>query len=268
MVLVSRVKVKNGNIKEAVWKAISLVSKFPVKGKKVLIKPNVNSDDPYPGTTNPAVVRAIADLCFEKGAKKVIVGDHSSVFWPRTRHNMKANGLLDAMKGSKAEIVDFIRYQPVEVNGECVDKIRVAKEMYEDYYKINVPVCHTHSMAVFSMSMKNLMGVMHRIDRLKFHTSRLQMKIAELNKVVKTDLNVMDGTVIMYDCGPAKGPSVKKDLIFASEDRVALDYVGCREIQACGGLKEIDVWNLPQLKHAREIGVGVKNLKSIVVKNA
>lgn len=268
MILVSRVKIKNKNIKEAVWKAISLVTKFPVKGRKVLIKPNVNSDDPFPGTTNPAVVRAIADLCFEKGAKKVVVGDHSSAFWPLTRRNMKRNGLLEAMKGSRAVVADLNKYRQVKVRGEIVKKLRLAKEVFEDYYLINVPVCHTHSLACFSLSMKNLMGLMHRMDRLMFHSIRIRQKIAEISLVVKPDLNVLDATKVMYKKGPSKGPHKIRNLIFASKDVVALDYAGCKEIKKCGGFKGVKIWNLLQLKHARKIGVGVKDRKKIQIKNA
>lgn len=32
------------------------------KDKRVLVKPDVNSDDPYPATTNPEVVRSVGQI--------------------------------------------------------------------------------------------------------------------------------------------------------------------------------------------------------------
>lgn len=263
MVKVARVKITN--MKRSVERAIKIVSDFDVKGKKILIKPNVNSDDVYPGTTNPKLLRAIVDLCFENGAKKVIVGDHSGIYWQNTLKNMKVIGMIEALKDAGAEIMDFKKFVNTKINGKYFKTARIAKEVLDAEYLINVPVLKTHKMAVFSMSMKNLMGCITIPDRVRMHASKLQEKIADLNTAIKPDLNIMDGTIIMLSGGPCTGETAKKDLVFASEDRIALDYIGLKEIQANLGLKGIDVWNLSQLKHARGLRLGVKNKENIEI---
>ena len=203
-VIVSKAKIKK-DIYETTKRAIKLASKFNVKGKNVLVKPNVNSDDPVPGVANPAVTRAVVDYCFEKGAKSVKVGDRSSVFWPRTTANMKKVGLLDALKGSKAEIIEFKKFRKIDINGKYIKSVRVAQDVLDAEYLINIPVCHTHCLAVFSMALKNMMGAMKRSERLVFHSRNLQKKVAELNLAIKTDLNVLDATYVMYSGGPSEG---------------------------------------------------------------
>ncbi|MDP3563477.1 MAG: DUF362 domain-containing protein, partial [Methanoregula sp.] len=48
------------------------------KGDMVLLKPALNSPDPYPSTTHPLSIRVIAELLEERGAK-VVVGDQSGI---------------------------------------------------------------------------------------------------------------------------------------------------------------------------------------------
>ncbi len=47
-------------------------------GDVVLLKPALNSPDPYPSTTHPLAIRVVADLLEERGAK-VVIGDQSGI---------------------------------------------------------------------------------------------------------------------------------------------------------------------------------------------
>lgn len=65
------------DIKETIREAVSLIGgfgKLDLKGKSVLVKPNVVSGEKNPATTNPEVVRAVVKLLYEEGASKVYVG--------------------------------------------------------------------------------------------------------------------------------------------------------------------------------------------------
>jgi hypothetical protein len=49
------------------------------RGDSVLIKPAVNSGNPYPATTHPAGVKAMIMLLKEKGAKRIVVSDLAGI---------------------------------------------------------------------------------------------------------------------------------------------------------------------------------------------
>ncbi len=66
------------------------MGKVVKEGDNVFIKPNMNSDDPYPASTDPIFARCVVELCYEAGAKDVVVGDMSGVHWLPTE---KAYGL-------------------------------------------------------------------------------------------------------------------------------------------------------------------------------
>ena len=65
----------------AVRQAAEAVTDFSwlSRGDTVLIKPSVNSGNPYPATTHPAGIKAMIALLKEKGAGKVMVSDMSGI---------------------------------------------------------------------------------------------------------------------------------------------------------------------------------------------
>jgi len=104
---------------------------------------------------------------------------------------------------------------------------------------------------------------MKPIQRVGLHLSRLQEKLAELNKIIKPDLIIMDARKCFINKGPAQGEIREPNLILASDDRIAIDVEGMKIIQSFKGnsLKDINPWELPQIKRAVELDIGVKNEK-------
>ena len=81
----------------AVQKAVELSGGmgFIKKGQTVLIKPNVNTGDAYPASTNPEVLYEIIKLVWEQDPKRVIVGDRC-MFRRNTLDEMKRAGIDQA----------------------------------------------------------------------------------------------------------------------------------------------------------------------------
>src|SRR3972149_7430054 len=100
----------NGSPAEMIRSAVALIGgfdKLKIKGKTVLVKPNVVSGEKNPATTNPEVVGAMVKILYEEGAKKVYVGDMSAMMILSTKRNMSANGIRRAAEASGAEVVGF-----------------------------------------------------------------------------------------------------------------------------------------------------------------
>ena len=55
------------------------IDRLGLRGHRVLLKPNVLNDQPPPSTTNPLVVKAMAEMVRANGAAEVIVADGSGV---------------------------------------------------------------------------------------------------------------------------------------------------------------------------------------------
>jgi uncharacterized protein (DUF362 family) len=68
---------------------------------------------------------------------------------------------------------------------------------------VNVPVAKHHSLADYTLSLKNMMGIMGG-NRSRIHWG-LPGALADLNGFLKTNLAVIDGTKILLRNGPSGG---------------------------------------------------------------
>ena len=99
MANVSKVKFE-GNIKDTVFKAVGEIGgfgKFIDVGDIVLLKPNFNTADPFPASTDLGFLKSVIELVYEAGAKIVLLGD-SSTITVNTRKAMEKLGVFDLEK--------------------------------------------------------------------------------------------------------------------------------------------------------------------------
>jgi uncharacterized protein (DUF362 family) len=76
----------------------------PVKGKGVLIKPNLNTADTSPGATYNDTLVALVEELWAMGAKSISLGERS---YPPTREVLEEKGISSLMKPLNAEIIHF-----------------------------------------------------------------------------------------------------------------------------------------------------------------
>ncbi len=252
--------VKNLDIKKAVRQAVNKIGLPRVKRKKVLIKPNCNSPDKYPGTTNPEVVVQLIELCQKAGAKEIIVGDKSSVFWlDSTESIMKAIGLWQAVEATGAKILSFDKDEWVELKSQKVmhwRSFKIPRIVTEAEVIISVPVIHTHLITQISLSLKNSVGILDGWNRKVMHLSGdVQEKIAELNLVYGVDLVILDGSRALISGGPDKGEMVEPNTIVASKSRVQADIAAYKLLVKWGAKLPLPPESHPQIAHAIKIGI-------------
>ncbi|HVP92520.1 MAG TPA: DUF362 domain-containing protein, partial [Acidobacteriota bacterium] len=190
-VLISKIAT-TGNLKADILKAVDLIggfSKIINKGDKVLLKPNYNSADPPPASSDPQFLKAIAELLFEYGAGKVIVGESS---WQglRTRKALKQTGTLDALKDTGAEVAFFDEEKMirVSVDGEYLKHVSLAERAMQADRIVYSCCMKTHFRADFSLSLKLAFGFTKKSERMEFHIRHLKEKLVDLNLVVHPNL--------------------------------------------------------------------------------
>lgn len=259
--------VKGNNVFEMVREAVTLIGgleKIGIKGKSVLVKPNVVSGEPNPATTNPEVVRAVVRLLKENGASRVIVGDMSAMLTLSTKRNMERTGIKKVAEEEGAEVVYFEDHDWVEVElpgARYISRVYVTEWIFNVDRIINLPVIKTHRSASYSICLKNFIGATHLKQRpYLIDSAHWEELISEMNIAYQPHLNIVDGTRIMVEGGPWEGTSADTNLIIASGDRVAADITGLGLIKGFGKWKmvtEKDVWDQKQIKRAVELGLGV-----------
>ncbi|MEW6571708.1 MAG: DUF362 domain-containing protein [Nitrospirota bacterium] len=261
------------DIRGMVKESVSLLGGFDkigIKGKTVLVKPNVVSGRKNPTTTNPELVKAVVGILYEEGASEVFVGDMSALWRLPTRENMEKTGIKRAAEEAGARVIYLEDYNFFNINlpgGKYIQNVGVSEWIFKADRIINLPVIKTHRSATYSICLKNFIGATHFRQRPYFvNSARWEEVVSEINLAYSPDLNLIDGTKIMVSGGPWQGKEKDTNLVISSGDRIAADVVGLGIIKTFGLSEKIasqDVWQQRQIKRAIEIGLGVKNRSEI-----
>jgi uncharacterized protein (DUF362 family) len=262
-VLLSKVAT-TGDLRKDILKAANAIggfSKVIDKGDRVLLKPNYNTADRPPASSDPEFLKAIVELLFEHGAGKVIMGESS---WQglSTRKALEQAGTPAVLKdtGAEIEFFDEEKYVKVNVGGKYLKHVSLAEEaMHAD--KIVYSCCmKTHFRADFSLSLKLAFGFTKKSERMEFHLRHLKEKLVDLNLVVHPNLIIMDGRKCFITGGPFSGEVRNANVILASGDRVAMDVESVKVIESFEGSKLKDnPWSYTQIRRATALGLGVKS---------
>jgi len=261
------------NLKESVERAVRLIGGFEKiisSGDKVIVKPNFNSDDPFPASSDLRFLKAVVSLLYEAGASKVTIVESSGLPWLPTSRVMEKLGVIKAAEECNAElrVLDHREWVDIEIEGEHWKRVSLAKDILErDAKLVWLPCMKTHRYARFSLSLKLAVGLLGFEQRRDLHSMYIEQKIAELNLAVHPDLIIMDGRKCFVTGGPDKGQVEEPNLILASGDRVAIDVEALKALKSYGANVELDmdVWKFPQIKHAVKLGLGVENENEIKV---
>lgn len=261
--LISRVS-STDNPKHDILKAVNLIGGFDhvvETGDSVLLKPNYNSSDPPPASSDPQFVKAMVELLFEYGAEKVVLGE-SSMQGLTTRKVMDKTGSLAELRTTGAELVFFDEGKWVEVNvdGEYLKRASLPERALHSDKVVYCCNMKTHFRADFSLSLKLAFGFVKGSERLAFHIRHLKEKIVDLNLVVHPSLIVMDGRKCFISGGPFHGEVREPKVVMASGDRVAVDVEAIKIIESFEGAKlKDDPWSYTQIRRAVELGLGARS---------
>ena len=268
------VKVKfNGDLRETILKALEPlggIQNFIKKGEVVLLKPNFNTADPLPAATDYEFLKAVVEIVYSAEPKLVMIGESSTMSF-NTRKIMEKLNIFDLLNLEiPPRIYVFEEYQwfKKEVpNAKYLKSVSLTEILDRVDKVIFLPCLKTHKYAQYTGALKLAVGFMKPVERINLHLSHLQEKIAELNILFNVDLIIMDARKCFINRGPAEGEVREPNLILASDDRIAIDVEGIKIIQSFKGnsLKNIDPWQLPQIKRGVELNLGVSSEKDYEV---
>ncbi len=250
--------------------ALGGISAFVSRGDVVVVKPNIGWDrsPAQAANTDPAVVVAVAELCLSAGAKEVRIFDRpcneprrcyaNSGIQAAVEAFVKRNRAADAVRIYYAEDRKFVR---TAIPGAlALKEWDLHRDALEADKIINVPVAKHHSLAVATLGLKNMMGVMGG-NRGQIHF-RLAECLVDVHRRLRTALTVIDATRVLMRNGPTGGnlADVKAfGAVLASRDVVAADVVAAERIF---GLAPSGV---AHIQKALEAGIGVSSPAGIRV---
>lgn len=249
--------------------ALGGIQRFVKPGQAVVLKPNMSFPNPpeWGSNTHPEVIKTVAQLCLDAGAKRVMVIDYPL---RRPEVVMQRCGIPQACQGMPNVHVLALSeqkfYQSVAVpQGKALEEIQVAKDVLQADVLINMPVAKSHGDTGVSLGMKNLMGLIW--DRGFLHQFvDLNQGIADLSTVLKPALIIMDATRPMTTAGPGgPGKIVQLDTIIAGTDPVAVDSYTVTITEWYG--HQFSGENVKYIKNAAAMGLGQIDVRKLNIKH-
>ena len=201
------------------------MSRFVKKGQRVVIKANIAwARTPEQAcTNNPELMMALIKMCYDAGAKRVAIWDHTC---DNYQFAFSRSGLKEAGQKAGADVLSGHGrnvYKQVDIpKAKKLKTAEVLRDVLESDVFINFPLPKQHFATDLTLGMKNLMGILWDMEQL--HKIDLHQCIADINTLRKPDLVVVDAIRILTTNGP-KGPGKTEDPVevVASTDIVAVD---------------------------------------------
>ena len=238
------------------------ISAFIKPGDKVLLKPNLNTADPYPASSDPEFLKAVIEVVKEANPSEIILGDSCTMLL-KTESVMSCLNFhaLEKDYGVKTVNFDQGKYIKKKIKGKYLKLISVPAVLEEVDKLILLPCLKVHRFARFTMSLKLGVGFMKKIERTFLHMSYLEEKIAELNLAYTPALIILDGRKAFITRGPESGDLVEPNILMAGTDRIAMDVEGLKILKSYPAKNKLNFepWKFPTIKRARELNLGAKN---------
>ena len=239
---------------------------FPlsVKGKSVLIKPNVlRASKPEEAiTTHPAVLSAVVEKIESMEAASIVVGDNPGlVGYGANEESFRKSGLLQAARGHYQNIGNDSR--KVDFNPDFMPSVGISRAILDADIVISLPKFKTHGLSIVTGAIKNSFGFLPGAQKANLHKAagcaeRFHEMLVDVFRLRVPDLFLVDAVVGMEGNGPA-GPDLRNiGLVLASDNGVALDAV-------IAFMMGLEPGQLRFLQKAKEAGLGDYDLSTIDV---
>lgn len=271
--------VKTTDRAAGVRRAIELLGLNPIRGNRVLLKPNYNSAEAAPASTHPDILRSLVTEINDMGARSITVGERSGMV--DTRAVLKQTGVFsladelgfDTLFFDELDEKAWVTQQSGDFHwstGFAVPRVLLDSECV-------VQTCNlkTHGYGGhFTMALKNSVGFVARsvspgshnfMSELHGSTYQRHM-IAEINTAYTPSLIVMDAVDAFLDGGPAAGKLAHPSVVIAGNDPVAIDAVGVAILRLFGTTPQVSqgkIFEQEQIARAVELGLGVDSPERI-----
>jgi uncharacterized protein (DUF362 family) len=217
----------NIEIDSAVAKTIDKLNYDFTDVKNVVIKPNLcyywtaSTGE----TTDGRVVCSVIKYIREKIGKNVNItvaeADASAM---RTKFAFSVLGYDELCQRNNVELKNLSEGNVIEKTvrvGDADVTLPFNEVLLEADLIINVPKLKTHNFIGVTCAMKNIFGAISKPRKYTYHDNIVNVIIAA-NKIVKSDIVVVDGLIVRGSCAKRLG------LIMASDNPLTNDFVAAR----------------------------------------
>jgi uncharacterized protein (DUF362 family) len=213
------------------------VSEQEIKGKRILLKPNLV--EPLRGAghinTHPLVVRGAIEAFKSLGASSVLVAEGPGLYRD-TYLVLEESGISSILTEDRIPFID-LNYDawfttPNLSRSTNLNSLTLPATLKKVDWIVSMPKMKTHHWAGVTLSMKNLFGVMPGLfygwPKNVFHVEGIEQSILDIYRAIKPHFAIVDGIVGMEGDGPIMGTPKNAGVIVMGRNLPAVDATCCR----------------------------------------
>src|SRR5580700_9007481 len=212
------------------------VFELPVKGKTVLLKPNLVGFDPLcEMNTHPYVIAATRESFLRLGAAQVLIGDGPAM--DRDTEAIIESVRLREFAGPLGGIfvdlnLDDVKRVVLSTHASRLKELYLPKTALGVDFLVSMPKLKTHHWAGVTLSLKNMFGIVpgscYGWPKNVLHWAGIDHAILDINAAARPDFAIVDGIVGMEGNGPIQGTPKDSGVLIFGNDPVAVDATCCR----------------------------------------
>jgi uncharacterized protein (DUF362 family) len=248
---------ETSNRRDFVTKTLEIFKEQLENAKRIFIKPNLVSSEPYPTTTHSEVLDA---LLSKLSSHEIVVGDGPAVDAGRSDKVLRDAPLQEICRNHNVRLVNLYSAPMKSMKSKRGYTIKVSAVPLSCDFVISVPVLKIHNSCGLSGALKNQFGYLSRLDRVLMHTrlKNIQKGIAEVNAAIPTDLFIVDAVQTMIKAQECRhgGCPAELGVMIAGADPVSLDCFGLNLLEKVEPQLREKKPNMKYIDYASDYGVG------------
>jgi uncharacterized protein (DUF362 family) len=241
------------------------ISPQEIKGKRILLKPNLVETNPASIhiNTHPLVVRGAVEAFLKFGASRVMVAEGPG-HCRDTLRVLEESGLGEVLWEDRIPFID-LNYQdaysmPNAGKFSSLTSLTFPAILRQVDLIVSLAKLKTHHWAGITLSMKNLFGFMPGIyygwPKNVLHYAGIEEAILDITATLRPHLAIVDGIVGMEGDGPIMGDPKPAGVLVMGRNLPAVDAT-------CARVMKINPYRVGYLKRA-EFVLGTINEADIV----
>ena len=200
-----------------------------VAGRRVLVKPNIVSHEPYPTTTHPQMLDTLLEA-LKNLAGQVAVADGPAPDAGPPQDILREHPLSQVCKRHGVPLLNIFEY-PFTTHPTPAGFTLEVSDLPKSYdYVISLPVLKEHPVAQMTGALKNQFGLLSAPERSRLHRGQkdIHRAIVEVTRIAPPNLTIMDCVETLIGGNERRwgGRQASCGFLLAGTDPVALDIQG------------------------------------------
>ncbi len=243
----------SGNVRETLEAALRLIGGFHLGSLPIYIKPNLCAETDPEGGANIGVgfLRGVIDLILKQKSAasiKIIESDSSDKHADKAFVSIGYTQLIDEYSKDRLSLVNLTKEpkETVSLDGLYLKRVELPRILLQPHFLISVAKAKTHDLTEITGVLKNQFGCLPDPRKSSYH-HHIHEVIVDLNRVVRPDLCIVDGSVCME--GVVEGRLRSLGAVICGYDPVATDATLAR-------VMGLDPYGIRHLMLAWRAGLG------------